>query len=347
MTITVSGVAGEAGRSSSAERSIEVLLKTAKVESLSVATAYLSIYGADFILRLRDRLQIDRVRMVAGLSQRITHPSALRTLWKNGINTRLAESETGIFHPKLGVGSTLSSSGRRQHPVCTYIGSANITRGGLRSNVEAIECTRDPRASQEAQLAFDSMWRVASPISARRLSRYEQGFARAIRERSLKDLRELGVIDDRQDPEATKRKRSRVSFIETRHCSVVWVGLESFTGEHTLQVEFPRTAGEALRSIIARRRRRVRMLCADGKVRTLIFDYYEANMMYRLNVPNDVPLVDWVRTSKKGYLKISTSPFDHWLHLDILKPNQVGDLVEKSDAVGTLGRTSTRDYGWY
>ena len=40
--------------------------------------------------------------------------------------------------------------------------------------------------------------------------------------------------------------------------------------------------------------------CADGEVRTFKYRFYEHNGMFRLNVPNSTPLVDWARENKQG-----------------------------------------------
>ncbi len=132
--------------------------------------------------------------------------------------------------------------------------------------------------------------------------------------------------------------------------NTAWAGLESFTGEYTLQVEFPRDAGNVLRRIIGGSGVApfVGLLCEDGQVRQMRFRYYHDNSMFRLNVPNEVPGVPWVRTNKVGLAVVQQSDGDGHLNFRILPPsNEMNIIVARSVALGTWGRTPTRLYGWY
>ena len=71
--------------------------------------------------------------------------------------------------------------------------------------------------------------------------------------------------------------------------------MQSFTGEYNLQVEFPKEAGIVLRRVFGKPSKdgSIDILCADGAIRPLSsFEFYQHNGMFRLNVPNAVPLVD-------------------------------------------------------
>jgi hypothetical protein len=230
---------------------------------------------------------------------------------------------------------------RKPELSCAYLGSANMTFGGLRKNVESGFFTTDADLAISGGVAFDEFWRSAQRVTNRLLADYEKSFAQALQERSVKDLQDFGVETERIQTPGKKEVPS------INDCSVVWVGLESFTGDYDLQVEFPRRAGEAFQKLAKLKSRRVAVLCGDGTKRTLIFDYYKANSMYRLNVPNDLPLVGWVRQHHQGCLMIKKDVSDKVVRAEILKPSQMRELVEKSRILGTLGATSTRQYGWF
>lgn len=71
--------------------------------------------------------------------------------------------------------------------------------------------------------------------------------------------------------------------------------------------------------------------------------------MFRLNVPNDVPGVQWARDHKDGLAIVERGlPGGAPLRLRLLKPGaDLSEVVGRSAALGTWGRTSTRLYGWY
>ena len=70
--------------------------------------------------------------------------------------------------------------------------------------------------------------------------------------------------------------------------------------------------------------------------------------MFRLNIPNVTPLVAWARENKEGIAYVEYSEGRGALYFEILPPGQpMMDIVDRSLALGTWGRTPTRLYGWY
>jgi hypothetical protein len=322
------------------------LVSANKVNALGMATAFLSLNGAYEYHDLFTSADAATSRVVVGLSGEISHPKAIEHLIAKNHSVRLRKFPGAIFHPKLLVGGDrFSHSGQLRLPNCGYVGSANFTRAGLHKNLEIMLATHDHDVATEIAEAFSTIWRDAAPASTSVLSEYERAFARAQRKRSLADLAFLDVIDA-----APSGPNGPVpNLVPPRYCTAVWAGLQSFTGEHAFQVEFPRKAGEALRTLLGTDSGSVPIECVDGQIHNMTFRYYAHNGMYRLNVPNNMPLVDWARTSHQGALLV----WQHdaleggTLNAEIVRGHRLAESIARSRALGSWGRTSTREYGWY
>jgi len=323
---------------------IDRLVATTRPRALGVATAFLSIGGArTYNALVRDRaVRVSRV--VAGLSGSVTHPVAISYLLEKGHGVRLGEFTGGIFHPKLLVGGKgFEKSGLMVAASCGYIGSANFTEGGLNRNLEVMLATKDEALAAGLAEAFRAIWTEATPVTKRRFSEYERVFASAQRKRSLEDLGFLAVVD--QQSAIT----SRSLVVPPRFSNAVWVGLQSFTGEHTFQVEFPRRVGEALSALLGTASGEARIKCSDGQIRKMGFRFYADNSMFRLNVPNDTPLVDWARTNHDGALLVWRDDDSQRgvLNAEIVRGRRLQECVARSRMLGSWGKTLTREYGWY
>jgi hypothetical protein len=323
---------------------LEELLGRSQPAVLGMATAFLSLEGARKYDALTLNSGIQASRVVAGLAGAITNPLALRYLRERGHDVRLGISVRGIFHPKLMVGGRgFLRSGGVEEAVCGYVGSANFTGPGLERNLEVLFTSLDRDMVVGVADAFGRIWQRSERITAPGLRRYEQVFARAQLKRSLLDLELLAIV------EAVPTRGRQQPIIDPRLCNAVWAGLQSFTGEHMFQVEFPRRAGEALGTLLRTKSGRVEVECSDGYPRNVGFAYYPDNGMYRLNVPNNLPLVEWVRTNHAGALLVwrddDGSP--DRLTVEIIRGRRLKECVSRSHALGTWGKTSTREFGWY
>ncbi len=329
--------------------------------AVALAVAYVSIYGAQYVRELKDRIGIEQVALVADIGDAISHPAALSLALDEGWHVRAVNAD-GTFHPKMIVfGDSVSVDGRVMGAKLSLVGSANLSKGGLQLNTE---CTFIRSSADEltgAATAFRSLWRLGREFDREQLRDYEKVFARRNRNRAARDLEILGVADEapigeafaestapavvRHKPAPAPSERS----ITTGAAAAAWTGLESFTGEYTLQVEFPRDAGEVLRRIFAAHRagQDVELLCTDGMVRPMHFQFYEDNAMFRLNVPNETPNAAWARASRTGLALVEES-MDGTLLFRIVRPGRDAmDIIGRSMALGTWGKTPTRLYGWY
>jgi hypothetical protein len=325
---------------------------------IGIAAAFVSIQGLNELIRVLRRCGMPQCRLVAGIDNAVTHPGALFAARDRGWPIRLGRSNTGIFHPKLLVGGQAFGPGGTVSGVCcVYVGSSNLTKGGLRTNVECGMVDEAADAISGASAIFGTLWEAAVPASDEQLRNYAATFAERARRRSVSQLVDLDINDSEPvlvEPNELRARRAPArGSISAQFAVAAWAGLQSFTGEYRFQIEFPRDAGIVVRQLIGARAGpggRLDVYCpADGETRPMQYRYYEDNNMFRLNVPNETPGVEWARANRDGIAIVEQGPAGGApLRLVVLMPGtETNDVVARSVALGTWGRTSTRVYGWF
>lgn len=336
---------------------LDRVLNDAPSRVVGIASAFVSVAGVEAAKTLLKDAGMADCRLVAGTDYAITHPEALKLAKEAGWAVRIGKSRKGVFHPKLIVaGRSFGAEGVIQHPTSIYIGSGNLTAGGLQTNIECGVVANASPYAEEAAEAFGTIWLDGDLLTAKALRHYAAVFAKTNRQRSVQEMRALGVIDDgarRIPPIPTLRKTKppKLAVVNEDFAAYVWAELRSFTGQYAFQVEFPRAAGEVLGRFVRGRvsaDNKVDVECEDGHVRKMTSRYYDDNSMYRLNIPPAVPNVDWAKANKQGIALVQRgSEGGVPLSLRILLPgNEMDEIVGRSVALGTWGRTSTRLYGW-
>ena len=322
-----------------------------------MAVAYVSASGFSLVKRILDDGGVREVRLVVDTKDGVTHPTALQGAVDSGWNVRVVGGLAGTFHPKLYVGAAGFDDRTGAADLSLAVtGSPNLSHGGFLKNGECVFWSAAPDICKSAARAWRECWEAGVPATAERLAAYEKFFARRNRYRKPEDMVALGIADSL--PEKTDgTPKKGVAPPKTEHkaisegaASVAWAGLQSFTGAYNLQVEFPKEAGLVLLRIFGHLSQddTIDIPCADGEVRTFKYRFYEDNGMFRLNIPNTTPRVDWVRGSKQGIAYVEYSEEQGALYFEILPPGQpMMDIVDRSLALGTWGRTPTRLYGWY
>jgi hypothetical protein len=331
------------------------MLRT-KPAVFGMAVAYVSASGFGIIKKIFDESDVGEVRLVTDTKDGVTHPKALQHAVDSGWNVRVVNTLAGTFHPKLYVGAAAfdNSSGFSGISM-TITGSPNLSHAGFFSNGECAFWSAAPHIPESAGKAWLDCWNLGAPLTTAKLNEYEKHFAARNRYRNPGDLVALGVADS---VPATARgvpkkglspPKPEQKTISEAVASVAWAGLQSFTGEYMLQLEFPKEAGIVLRRLFGRLAKggTIELLCVDGGARTFKYKYYDDNGMFRLNIPNSTPLVDWARVNKSGIGYIEQTE-DGGLYFEIVPPGpSMTEVVDRSLALGTWGRTSTRLYGWY
>lgn len=327
---------------------------------LGIAAAFVSVQGVQQLLAILRRCGQPECRLVAGTDNAITHPQALNLAQDEGWRVRLGRPQKprGIFHPKILVaGRRFSRDGVIEQLSCVYVGSSNLTTGGLKNNVECGLMADGDGCVESAADVFADLWNAAILATNSELRHYAARFAERARRRSVSELNDLGVNDSGRvllrSIDLHRERPPLQQAIGADFAVAAWTGLQSFTGEYRFQVEFPRHAGEVISRLIRRRARvggRIDVYCPDEEsTRPMQYRFYSDNSMFRLNVPNDVPGVAWARAHHDGLAIVEQGPpGGASLRLRILRPGtNASEIVGRSATLGTWGKTSTRAYGWY
>lgn len=330
------------------------LIHRLRPSAVAIASAYVSVDGLEEFRQLLPSSADRSCRLVAGTNGHITQPRALdmvRHRWK----VRLGRSTPpGIFHPKLVVlGSGFRPDGSIRSPNGFYIGSGNLTYRGLFSNVECGVIGTQDDLSHDASNLFGELWSDASRLTDPLFRRYSQEFLRAAHRRSIEDFRFL-VRDENRPPRGQSfprfpRRGRGNAAAGPEFADLVWVEIKNPTGGG-LQVEFPRTIGNAVERMISRRHSSGWPIfsLADGTRHALDFHFYESNKMYRLNVPSSIHNMNWIARHRRGWAVVSRGEgrgAPPRLHL-LREGDEARELLGRTQTLGTWESTSTRRYGW-
>lgn len=351
--VRVSGVPGQ-----TALQEISEMVRRTKPAAVGIAFAFVSVKGVEKLIKAVSAAGAVRCRLVAGTDHAITHPGALALAQKHGWQLRLGVSDEGIFHPKLLVGGqAFTRDGGVQATRCIYVGSSNLTVAGLEKSVECGVFDEGGPCGPSASDAFAAIWANARAATDSALRSYAAVFAETSRRRSAAELRTLGVADGSDSPVSARELKSvkppSSATLDGQFAICAWAGLQSFTGEYQFQLEFPKDAGRVISRLVAQQRiqsSKVNVYCPDdGETRQMRYAYYQHNGMFRLNIPNDVAGVAWARKNHDGIALVECGPAGGPpLRLRLIRPgDEASEIVAKSVALSTWGRTSTRAYGWF
>ncbi len=325
---------------------------------VGIAAAFVSIEGVQHLMETLRRCGKPKCRLIAGTDNAVTHPEALYAARDEGWTVRLGTPYKGIFHPKLIVaGQRFARNGMIHELCCMYVGSSNLTGGGFSRNVECGFMAGAGSCLTSGSEVFGDLWNAAIPASDAELRNYAARFAERARRRQLADLADLGVNDSRPLPSAPKDLLTQTPLsrpaLGVGFAVAAWAGLKSFTGEYRFQVEFPKAAGRVITQLIPSNIRadgKLDVYCPDDETtRAMQYRFYRDNGMFRFNIPNDVPGVAWARKHKDGLAIVEQGPTGGaLLRLRLLRPGaEASDIVGRSAALGTWGKTPTRAYGWF
>ncbi|NIJ22858.1 hypothetical protein [Sphingomonas japonica] len=328
-------------------------MKLTESRYISAAFAYSSIYGVYHLHDVVQQRNILGVSLISDIRDCITHPQALQFGLDKGWSVRVVNRPQGTFHPKILIGSLGQQNGIPIDARAIIVGSGNLSKGGLLSNVECGLTLRKQTEFAAAPKIFSRLWGFGTDLTANMLADYAVRFRDRNANRSSIDLVALGVSDEsklvnvgvmRQSPAAQPSMKSSVA-------KAAWAGLQSFTGDYTFQLEFPRDAGDVLRRIVTATGQtpKVTVKCDDGIDRPMKYAYYPHNGMFRLNIPNDVPGIPAARINRNGIALIEgTGDANSPMHIRVsADQNFVRETAGKSFLLGTWGKTPTRLYGWY
>jgi hypothetical protein len=324
--------------------------------AIAVASAFVSVEGFQHLSKVSLRAGIRDRFLLAGLSHYITHPNALVEAKNSGWKVRVSgQTGPGIFHPKIILtGRGISHGSLITERQFSYMGSSNLTYAGLFQNTECGIISTKHDVSVGLEECYSELWNSSEEATTDLIAEYADKFAIRNKKRSLDELDALGVSGRNMTKSSLadlrKNKNNPIPALPLHSATAAWAGLESFTGEYRFQVEFPKAAGMTLNKIIKTTATGdVDLLCEDGQVRLMTYGYYPDNGMFRLNIPNDVPNVTQARENKSGIVLIELEQNQNDRATLKVIPNGAlaNSVVTRSALLGTLGRTTTRLYGWY
>ena len=339
-------------------QSLRASLVEAQPRVIGIAAAFVSIEGVQHLFETLRRCQKPECRLIAGTDNAVTHPEALYAARDQGWKVRLGRPYRGIFHPKLIVaGNRFTRAGTIHRLCCVYVGSSNLTGGVLSRNVECGFMADAEGCLISGADVFAELWSSAIPASDAELRNYGARFAERARRRTVSELADLGVNDSRPLPSGPKDLRMQTPLarpaLGVGFAIAAWAGLQSFTGEYRLQVEFPRDAGKVISQLMPANVKsdgKLDVYCPDDEITRLMqYRFYRDNGMFRFNIPNDVPGVAWARQHRDGLAIVEQGPTGGApLRIRLLRPGaEAGEIVGRSAALGTWGKTPTRAYGWF
>lgn len=110
------------------------------------------------------------LRVLTSTYMDVTEPQALRSLMVlDRVDTKLINPTDAGFHSKAYL---FAASGGQQR---AWVGSSNLTKGGISTNLEWNLSARDSATCREATELFESLWTstVSSPLTTRAIDDYE------------------------------------------------------------------------------------------------------------------------------------------------------------------------------
>lgn len=145
-------------------------------DEIDISVSFVRYSGVQLIVdQLRKFLERGgKARLLTSTYMGITQPEALKSLSKlKGLHCRVQSSRIG-FHPKM----YLFFSEKSQ----CWVGSSNLSKGGLVSNIEANLMSNNPSTIREIRRGFDELWSRADVFDLNDiwLDAYAQAFLNQI-----------------------------------------------------------------------------------------------------------------------------------------------------------------------
>jgi HKD family nuclease len=130
---------------SSLNHKSEIINSLNKTEELIICVAFLKSSGLNLILNKIKELKV-KATFYIGLDFYLTEPKALKAIFKSGYELHLTSIEKTTYHSKI-----YYFKNKEQNSA--IIGSANLTKGGLDSNIEtSISITFDNKSEINEQI---------------------------------------------------------------------------------------------------------------------------------------------------------------------------------------------------
>ena len=188
--------------------------------------------------RWRARRKTRTILAYIGTDHGITEPDAIRAMHEDGVVVRLLQNYTGVFHPKV-----VWMIGPRTNFI--WVGSNNLTRDGMRQNIEFAALLRSQRVPNQVQKWAIEVHRSSVPLSPELLADYETerrvyGEAKAALGAFTWSKREGRRA--RSEPRQRGPRRSRRPFLRASGRRLIIEVMPRETGQDGKQIQLPMAA---------------------------------------------------------------------------------------------------------
>ena len=336
---------------------IEQFAATRTLDTVRVAMAYVSVAGVRKLLDVLHDRNLASCQWLIGIDDAITQPGAIelcRDLTDSCVRVASFEELSLRFHPKV---LFLTSSSVRNGGLM-MVGSANLTHHGLERNAESVVFlhAETPADVLDLTVNWEELWGLGKKMTDADLTRYEARYKKnkAIRKKLVRSHKPL----KKERPSKVKPVlASDIAELDPSLARTCWIECGYITAmgrELELKAEQGlffglKPRGEAPRSF--------EFGLSNGKTSKLRMKF-QGNAMWRLQFTNEVPEVASGLRPVKSDRKLGRSPWvaviqrakkpsTFTLRFVRLNSTAFRKLRNRSHAVGAVGKTSAREYGWH
>lgn len=324
--------------------------KTAFDEAL-VSVAYMTVSGIRLLMNGFSNSMPSKSQWLIGLDDYITQPGAIDTAMAiPGAEVRVVSyAELGLrFHPKV----YIFRKNSKPKQGMTILGSANLTSQALAGNGEA-NAVIDTEGQEDllaTQTLWDSLWKQGhAPTKQELISYKEKYLAQKVRNPKAvvtKKKKKPGMIILSSDDAELDPAQAKTCWIECGKITAMGREIE-LKAEQGLFFGLTPTGEES----------KIFNFIVSSEKKVQLRLKFQGNHMWRLQLTNEVPevasglrpLLQNGKLGRSPYVAIIERTDSRALFrlrfIDLLS-EEFEKLAIKSSQLGTLGKTTARQYGW-
>lgn len=316
-----------------------------------VSVAYMTVSGIRLLINGFANSMPGTSKWLIGLDDHVTQPGAIDAAMDiPGAEVRVVSyAALGLrFHPKV----YIFRKNSKPKQGLTILGSSNLTSQALSGNSEAnaIIKTEHREDFLMTQTLWDALWKQGHSPTKQELiaykKRYETANARKPKKAAAKGKSKSGMIILSSDDAELDPEQADTCWIECGHITAMGREIELKAEQGLFFGLNPR--GEKPRTF--------EFIVSSGK-KTQLRLKFQGNQMWRLQLTNEVPEMAAGLRPRLSDGKLGRSPYvaifertdrESLFRLRFIKLSSVEfkKLVKKSAQLGTLGKTTARQYGW-
>lgn len=326
-------------------------IKKNSFDEVFISVAYMTVSGLRLLINGFSNAMPAKSKWLIGLDDCITQPGAIDAAMAiPGADVRVVSyTHCGFrFHPKVYIFQKKSNPKKE----LTILGSANLTSHALNGNCEAnaVIYAETKEEFQRNKSILDSLWEQGHLPTEQELiaykKKYEKQKARKTRPVTAKKKSKPGMIILSSDDAELDPALANTCWIECGHITAMGREIELKAEQGLFFGLNP--SGENPRNF--------NFLVSSGK-RVQLRLKFQGNHMWRLQLTNEVPEVAAGLRPRLEDGKLGRSPYvavfertdkESIFRLRFLDLSSAAfrKLANKSYKLGTIGKTTARQYGW-